>query len=62
MSKKSRSPGTGDTEAPKVSNEDDQRNLLIPNATEGPAPHSRYAEVRAVFELLQEKWPNNEKK
>ena len=43
--KKSLGPGTGDAEAPKVSNEDDQRNLLIPNATEGPAPHSRYAEV-----------------
>lgn len=55
--KKSLGPGTGDAEAPKVSNEDDQRNLLTPNAAEDPVQHSRYAEVRAVFEPLQEKWP-----
>ena len=32
MSRKSRSPGTGDAEAPKVSNEEEQRNLLDPKA------------------------------
>lgn len=56
MTNKSRSPGDGDAEAPKVSS--DTGSLLTPTASEGPAPHSRYAEVRAVFELLQERWPN----
>ena len=58
MSRKSRSPGTGDAEAPKVSSEEEQRNLLDQSAPVSPAKSSRYGEVRAVLELLQERWPN----